>query len=168
MFNWTRRGYTENDFRIAWETSTCVADVCRKLGKPPYGGYYKTVYSTVERLGLSSEHMTGSSPLLSRERPGQRRRKKTLDELLVYGDRITTSAIRVRLIEEGVFDHQCFECGGTLWTHPYRDELVPIPLELDHIDGDLLNNVLSNLRLLCPNCHSLTPTYKNKNRRKGR
>jgi hypothetical protein len=39
------------------------------------------------------------------------------------------------------------------------------PLEVDHIDGDCYNNDLSNLRVLCPNCHSLTNTYKalNKN-----
>jgi len=42
------------------------------------------------------------------------------------------------------------------------------PLELDHIDGDPENNKEENLRLLCPNCHSLTPTYKNLNFGNGR
>jgi len=39
------------------------------------------------------------------------------------------------------------------------------PLEVDHIDGDCYNNDSGNLRVLCPNCHSLTDTYKalNKN-----
>jgi len=40
----------------------------------------------------------------------------------------------------------------------------PIPLELDHIDGCRSNNQLQNLRLLCPNCHALTPTYRSKRR----
>jgi hypothetical protein len=39
----------------------------------------------------------------------------------------------------------------------------PIPLELDHIDGHHWNNSLDNLRLLCPNCHAQTPTYKARN-----
>jgi 5-methylcytosine-specific restriction endonuclease McrA len=39
----------------------------------------------------------------------------------------------------------------------------PVPLELDHIDGDPENNVRENLRLICPNCHAQTPTYKGKN-----
>lgn len=38
-----------------------------------------------------------------------------------------------------------------------------VPLEIDHIDGDSDNNKESNLRLLCPNCHSLTSTFRNLN-----
>lgn len=44
----------------------------------------------------------------------------------------------------------------------------PISIELDHIDGDSTNNELNNLRLLCPNCHAQTPTYKSKNTGNGR
>ncbi len=42
----------------------------------------------------------------------------------------------------------------------------PIPLELDHIDGNSDNNAAANLRIICCNCHAQTPTYKGKN--KGR
>lgn len=44
----------------------------------------------------------------------------------------------------------------------------PIPLELDHIEGDASKNKPEDLRLLCPNCHAMTPTWKNRNRGKGR
>ena len=44
----------------------------------------------------------------------------------------------------------------------------PLVLECDHIDGDHTNNVITNLRLICPNCHSQTETYKNKNAGNGR
>jgi hypothetical protein len=43
-----------------------------------------------------------------------------------------------------------------------------IPLEIDHIDGNSENNIEANLRILCPNCHSLTPSYRNLNKGNGR
>lgn len=52
----------------------------------------------------------------------------------------------------------CSECNLSEW----RDK--PITLELDHIDGDPSHNQLCNLRLLCPNCHSQTPTFRFKSR----
>ena len=55
----------------------------------------------------------------------------------------------------------CMECK---WGK--RNEFTnTIPIELDHIDGDSSNNILSNVRLLCPNCHSLTATYKGANKK---
>lgn len=43
-----------------------------------------------------------------------------------------------------------------------------VPIEVEHIDGDWQNNRPENLQLLCPNCHSLTPTYRALNRGRGR
>src|SRR5579862_6565739 len=43
-----------------------------------------------------------------------------------------------------------------------------VPIEVEHIDGDWQNNHLSNLTLLCPNCHALTPTFRGLNRGRGR
>jgi hypothetical protein len=57
---------------------------------------------------------------------------------------------------------KCSECQLDEWMGK------PIVLEMEHIDGDSYNNHESNLTLLCPNCHSQTPTYKGKNVGKGR
>lgn len=59
------------------------------------------------------------------------------------------------LIEER--GHQCECCCLTQWLD------TPITLELEHIDGDNKNNIKTNLKLLCPNCHSKTDTWKGKN-----
>ena len=61
-------------------------------------------------------------------------------------------------------NHKCSRCG---WgeTNPYTGN---IPLEIEHIDGNYNNNTEDNLTVLCPNCHSLTATYKGANRGHGR
>ena len=62
------------------------------------------------------------------------------------------------------YDNKCTKCG---WSqiNPYTNN---IPLEIEHVDGNYLNNTEENLILLCPNCHSLTSTYKGANLNHGR
>lgn len=62
------------------------------------------------------------------------------------------------------YDNKCSRCN---WSevNPYTKK---IPLGVEHIDGNYLNNLEENLTLICPNCHSLTKTYKGANRGNGR
>ena len=70
--------------------------------------------------------------------------------------------IRNYLIKK--YGEKCSQCG---WNK--RNLLTnKVPLEIDHIDGDAQNNNEENLRILCPNCHSLTPHFRNLNKGKGR
>jgi len=63
-----------------------------------------------------------------------------------------------------IHGESCMLCG---WSQ--RNVVTnKVPLELDHIDGNSANNSLANLRLICPNCSSLQPTYKALNKGKGR
>jgi 5-methylcytosine-specific restriction endonuclease McrA len=62
------------------------------------------------------------------------------------------------------YENKCCECGwGKI--NKYTGN---IPLEVEHIDGNPYNTIEDNLKLLCPNCHSLTKSYKGANRGKGR
>ena len=62
------------------------------------------------------------------------------------------------------YNNKCARCGwGEI--NKYTNK---IPLEIEHIDGNYKNNKEENLILLCPNCHSLTSTYKGANLNKGR
>lgn len=58
--------------------------------------------------------------------------------------------------------HICANCQLTEW------QGAAIPLELEHVDGNSANNAANNLKMLCPNCHAQTLTYKSKNKGNGR
>jgi len=62
------------------------------------------------------------------------------------------------------FGDKCMQCGWDK-VHSITNK---VPIQLDHIDGNAENNNLNNLRLLCPNCHSLTSTFGSLNRGNGR
>ena len=66
------------------------------------------------------------------------------------------------LLEE--YGEKCSQCG---WNkrNPVTNR---VPLEVDHLDGRSDNNTEKNLRLVCPNCHALTPTFRNLNKGRGR
>lgn len=80
----------------------------------------------------------------------------------MVGEYYTSRNIKKYLLEK--YGNKCAKCG---WGE--KNEFTNrIPLELEHIDGNYLNNTEENLTILCPNCHSLTPTYKGANRGNGR
>lgn len=66
--------------------------------------------------------------------------------------------VNVRRYLEHKHGHKCSICGNTEWNNQ------PIPLIVDHIDGNHSNHKIENYRLVCPNCDAQLPTYKSKNR----
>lgn len=68
-----------------------------------------------------------------------------------------TFKLKNRLLKIGLIKNQCSVCDIIDWNGKVLN------MELDHIDGDRTNHRLENLRMLCPNCHAQTETYRAKN-----
>lgn len=139
-----------DEIRAAIPRSRSIADILRTIGLSPSSRNYRRLHLTVKEYGLD---LSGMAP------PDQRggTPRTALEKFLVKGRRCNTSRLRERLLEAGLKEPRCERCRGTEWRG------APIPLELDHVDGDRCNNTRENLRLLCPNCHALTPTYRGRN-----
>ena len=81
-----------------------------------------------------------------------------LADILVLDSHYTNmSRLRIRLKKELGWEHKCSTCKNTEWNGQ------PIPIQIDHINGDHFDNRIENLRFLCPNCHAQTDTYCGKN-----
>ena len=93
--------------------------------------------------------------------------KKIINEWLNGKSIMNHGAIKIsNNIRRYLFElhgNKCQNCGwGEVNTYTNK-----IPLEVEHVDGDSQNNIFDNLKLLCPNCHSMTKTWKNSGNRKS-
>jgi len=88
----------------------------------------------------------------------KKRRFSTEDILNGKHPNFRGTELHERLVKEGYKKEQCEVCGLKDWKGK------KITFDLDHIDGDNTNHKLENLRIICPNCHSQTSTYKNRNK----
>ena len=86
-------------------------------------------------------------------------RKRTPLEEVLAGEHplFSTNRLKRRLLEAGIMLHKCEACNLMEWNG------LPIPLDLDHINGISTDHRLENLRLLCRNCHAQTGNFCGKN-----
>jgi len=150
--------YNDEELIKAVAECTSVAKVLERFGLKPSGGNYTKINRRIKELNLDTRHFKGSHDW-ARGQKSTFVRKRALSEIMVKDSVYTTSMLRRRLISEGIFPHRCMSCGLDTWLDQ------KIPLEIDHINGDRYDNRLENLRLLCPNCHALTSTYRGKNKK---
>jgi len=151
----TKHKYEIEQLKEAASTSRSIRQVLEKLNIIPAGGNYATVNKLIKEHNINTSHFTGAAW----NKGLKIGPKKQISHYLNKNKSIQTYKLKNRLINAGIFDHQCQNCKLKDWLNK------PIPLELHHKDGDNSNNELSNLSMLCPNCHALTDNYRGKNKK---
>ncbi len=144
--------------KICAETRT-ISEALRAMGIETLPGNYKYFKKVVKLNHIDITHFTPGRSFGPRPN-----RRKPLNELLlpnIYPHK----RLKERLLSAGLLDNKCEGCQITEWKTSIGT--YPLSLHLDHKNGDWMDNRLDNLRLLCPNCHSITDTYCGKKNRKN-
>jgi DNA-binding Lrp family transcriptional regulator len=142
------RTWTDNQLIDAVKNNNNLSGVVKELGlKSNNSGNHQTVKHRIAKLGLDISHFQSTK---FGPHPGKER---DLNTILVKDSDYSSSSLKKKLIKHKLLEEKCSECGLTHWRGR------KLSLHLDHINGNHLDNRIENIRLLCPNCHSITPTY---------
>lgn len=141
----TRRDITLEMIKSAAEQSPSMKQAADLMGIP---------YSTFIRYAKKFELYSPNQGLVGARKPWRECLKQSLDDLLKPDISTTSARLKIKLFAAGLLKEECSACGiGPEWNGK------KLTLQLDHIDGNRRNNLLVNLRILCPNCHSQTDTF---------
>lgn len=154
------KSWTENDLKKAVQNSKSIRQVLNCLHLIPAGGNYSQIQKFLSLYKIDTSHFKGQG--WSKGLHGIGKPRIELKDILVCNSSFQSFKLKKRLFEVKLKPQHCEECG---WNKMSEDGRVP--LELDHINGDSRDNRLENLRVLCPNCHSLKPTHRGRNRKRN-
>ena len=151
-----KRTWTEQELKKSAKESLSVRQVLFKLNLIPAGGNYSQIKKYLELYKIDTKHFKGRGWNKGMKIIGTPR--IPLNKILVKNSNFQSYKLKNRLFVAKLKFPKCEECG---WAEISNDGRIP--LELDHINGNNKDNRLKNLRILCPNCHSLKPTHRGKN-----
>jgi 5-methylcytosine-specific restriction endonuclease McrA len=148
---------TKQELIDAIENSNSIKQAINKLF-----GEGSRSYKLFNKLVVLHEQETIRKSLRKRSFSNVSRRQYTDAELFTKS-KSRRNCIRNRIIKNNLIPYECANviCPTHLYSGLWCGE--KLTLDLDHIDGDNRNNNLTNLRFLCKNCHSQTPTYGSRN-----
>jgi len=132
-------------------TSNTMTEAHRKLGKLKYTTFAK--YAKFLGCYKPNQGSKGSVSKSYKDHTYYTRSENPLS--------ITSHKLKLKLIRDGVKQVRCEICKIVEWNG------LPVPLELDHIDGNHFNNYFDNLRIICPNCHAQTLTNSGRKNKLG-
>lgn len=154
-----KRSWTEDNLREAAKKSTSVRQVLKCLKLRLAGGNYTQINKYFSEYKISTSHFTGKAS--NKGKKFDRKPKIKLENILKKNNFFQSYKLKKRLFAAKLKPEHCEECG---WNKRSKDGRLP--LELHHVNGDSRDNRLENLKILCPNCHSLRPNYRGRNIKK--
>jgi len=152
-----KRKWSIEQLKHAVVSSRSYREVLIRLGLVPAGGNFDQIKKHIEANKLNITHFTHKG--WSKGGHGLGGVKSPIEDILKEDSWYQSHKLRRRLINSGLKAEECEICG---WRQSSIDGRIP--LELDHVNGNRRDNRLANLRILCPNCHSLQPTHRGKNK----
>jgi predicted RNA-binding Zn-ribbon protein involved in translation (DUF1610 family) len=153
-----RTKYTKEILEKAVKDSKYLSDMVRKMGFNYDKSKIRYLGKKIKEFKIDTSHwLIGSDKVKFARNSSTKIKKRDILSLCIRPQ--GAAHLRKALIEYGI-EYKCLWCGiGEVWNNK---KLV---IQIDHINGNNLDNRIDNLRFLCPNCHSQTDTFSSKNRK---